>query len=99
MTTHNITMEPGDTLVLVIKAPEATGVVAAPAPRQAIRLAERQDEMLRLLVLGKSNKQIATAMGVSEATIKSHMKILIGKIGCCNRVGVAVWGMKNGYAP
>jgi LuxR family maltose regulon positive regulatory protein len=56
------------------------------APRGHRLLSEREHEVLDLLNHGLANKQIARSVGVSEATVKFHLKNLYGKLGVNSRV-------------
>jgi len=60
-------------------------------------LSEREEQILRGLVKGHSNKLIARTCGVVEATIKVHMKSILRKIRVANRTQAAVWGLERGY--
>lgn len=50
-----------------------------------MQLSERQQQVLRLLSLGKSNKEIAFALGITEGTVKQHLFTLYKKLGATNR--------------
>ncbi len=52
------------------------------------KLTEREQEVLQLLALGLSNKDMAQRMVVSEGTIKTHVHNLIGKLGAQSRTHV-----------
>jgi DNA-binding NarL/FixJ family response regulator len=52
---------------------------------QAPRLSPRERDVLRLLVEGKSNKEIAAALGVAERTVKFHVTSIFNKLGAENR--------------
>ena len=45
----------------------------------------REQDMLAGLLVGKSNKEIARKHGLSEVTVKHHLKSLRGKLGAKNR--------------
>jgi LuxR family maltose regulon positive regulatory protein len=51
-------------------------------------LTEREQEVLQLLALGLSNKEMAQRMVVSEGTVKTHVHNLIGKLGAQSRTHV-----------
>ncbi len=46
----------------------------------------RQKEVLDLVAAGKSNKQIACALGISEGTVKVHVNAAFRALGVHNRV-------------
>lgn len=52
----------------------------------ATELTARQKEVLNLLAAGKSNKQIAWALGISEGTVKVHVNAAFRALGVHNRV-------------
>jgi len=75
------------------------------SPAAAARLAERvhhqpltprESEILVLIVGGKSNKEIASALCVSEDTIKWHMKSLFTKLSVADRTQAAVTAIQRG---
>jgi hypothetical protein len=47
---------------------------------------------------GDSNKMIARELGITEATVKVHLKGLLRKIGAGNRTQAAIWAMNNGFS-
>jgi two-component system nitrate/nitrite response regulator NarL len=60
----------------------------------------RETEILKFLVNGDSNKVIARHLGITEATVKVHMKGILRKIRACNRTQAAIWAVNNGiHAP
>ncbi len=61
-------------------------------------LSEREDEALRYLTLGLSNKLIGREMGISEATVKVYVKNILRKLGFTSRTEAAVWAAENGYS-
>ncbi len=59
---------------------------AGPAEDSPFRkLTEREQEIMRLLIAGKSNKQIGLDLGLQEITIKIHLRNAYRKIGATNR--------------
>lgn len=88
-------------------APEPTlqAAIAVPlAPFQPIQcgaLSSRQEEILRSVALGHSNKLIARRLGIKEATVKGHVRVVLRKIGATNRTQAAVWVHRNqtSFAP
>ena len=49
------------------------------------------------MVRGHSNKMIARTCGVTDATIKVHMKSILRKIRVENRTQAAIWALGQGY--
>jgi len=62
--------------------------------RQA--LTNREREVLVLLVKGRSNKEIAAALGISDETAKSHLKTLFTKLGVRDRTDAAISAIRHG---
>jgi DNA-binding NarL/FixJ family response regulator len=57
--------------------------------RQAVTLSERQMEILALVRSGLRNKEIAHQLGISERTVKWHIKELFTLFGASNRTELA----------
>jgi DNA-binding NarL/FixJ family response regulator len=60
-------------------------------------LSDREREVLRLVVEGNSNKEIARQLGVEISTVKSHLHNAFEKIGVQDRTQAAVLCMQNGW--
>jgi DNA-binding NarL/FixJ family response regulator len=77
----------------------ATTPADLPKPREAVhRLTDRQRAVLRLVALGSSNKEIAIALGLSPATVKTHVAQVLATIGATNRTDAAVKARQAGLA-
>ena len=73
--------------------------MTAAGPQHSVRgLSPREQEILQLLVTGASNKMIAIKLGITEATVKVHLKTLLRKIDVNNRTQAAIWAMNNGFS-
>jgi DNA-binding NarL/FixJ family response regulator len=85
--------------VLLAGEPE-TGDGAATPPDEAWlqSLNAREFAVLRGVVRGQSNKQIAREMGIAEVTVKFHLRVLFRKLGVNRRAQVAVAASKAGVA-
>jgi DNA-binding NarL/FixJ family response regulator len=59
-------------------------------------LTERETEVLRLIVGGNSNKEIASALFISEATVKTHINSLLSKLGVSDRTQAATTALQRG---
>ncbi len=62
------------------------------------RLTARQRDVLRHLCRGASNKVIARALGMTEATVKVHVRQIMNKFGASNRTQVALHAMDSELA-
>lgn len=65
-----------------------------PAENQEFTTRER--DVLRLIAQGLSNKLIARRLGISESTVKVHVKHLLKKLKMKSRVEAAVWALQYG---
>ncbi|MCU0494992.1 MAG: response regulator transcription factor [Chloroflexaceae bacterium] len=59
-------------------------------------LTPREREVLRALALGRSNAQIANALTISEATVRSHVANLLGKLNLRDRAHATIFALKRG---
>jgi DNA-binding NarL/FixJ family response regulator len=59
-------------------------------------LTTRELEVLRLLGAGKSNKQIAAELQISERTARAHVSNILGKLGLASRTQAALWAVRQG---
>ena len=65
--------------------PRVAQVLARQLQSPAPSLTEREQEVLRGLAAGQTNKQIAEQMGISEGTVKVHVSNILAKLGAGNR--------------
>jgi DNA-binding NarL/FixJ family response regulator len=60
-------------------------------------LTEREIQVLRRVAMGAANKIIAVELSVSEATVKAHMKNILGKLGANDRTHAVTIAVKRGF--
>jgi len=96
----------GEELVTTIRAVHAgkSHIPAAIAEKLAARmgtedLTPREFDVLEQIVRGKSNKEIASELNVSEATVKTHINSLLGKLGVTDRTQAATAAIQRGIVP
>lgn len=75
--------------------PEST--TTAPVPID-VQLTERETEVLNLLAGALSNAEIAQALFIGEATVKTHVSNVLMKLGARDRVAAVVWAHRHGLA-
>jgi DNA-binding NarL/FixJ family response regulator len=59
-------------------------------------LSTREQEVLRLLVRGNSNKDIASALGITEATVKCHVSAIFLRLNVSDRTQAVVTALERG---
>jgi DNA-binding CsgD family transcriptional regulator/pimeloyl-ACP methyl ester carboxylesterase len=71
------------------------------APQRAEKtdnLTARERDVLRLVALGESNKEIAGSLGLSVHTVERHLSNIYGKIEVRGRAEATAWALRNGVA-
>ncbi|WP_026583911.1 response regulator [Bacillus sp. J33] len=61
-------------------------------------LTKRELEVLREIAKGKSNKEIASSLYITEKTVKTHVSNLLSKLELADRTQAALFAVKNGLA-
>ena len=60
------------------------------------QLTERERDVLKALIKGRSNKEIAASLFISEDTVKSHLKTLFAKLNVHDRTEAAISAIRHG---
>jgi DNA-binding NarL/FixJ family response regulator len=63
----------------------------------AAQLTPREREVVALIAKGRSNRDIAAALFISERTARTHVSHLLGKVGVESRIQLAIWAHGNGF--
>lgn len=80
-------------------APGAAGALVRSArmpPIPEFRLTDRQVQVLKLLVEGRSNAEIAKMLVISQATARFHVSNILAELGAANRAEAAALAVKHG---
>jgi DNA-binding NarL/FixJ family response regulator len=67
----------------------------APAPTQALRLTGRERQILTMVSLGMKNREMASALSISEGTLKVYVSRLLQKTGMRDRHQLALYRLRN----
>jgi two-component system nitrate/nitrite response regulator NarL len=65
---------------------------------KAVKLTEREREILHYVASGKSNKAIAKVLNISHDTVKLHVRHILAKLNMTSRVEAAVFAVEHGQA-
>ncbi len=71
-------------------------VDAARRPAEPAPLTEREREVILLIADGRTNQQIATRLGVTERTARTHVSNILAKLGLTSRTQAAMWAERRG---
>ncbi|MFE9247315.1 response regulator [Streptomyces sp. NPDC007088] len=87
----------------VLLQPEVAGMLLAqedhgPGPGRGGTLTDREREVLALIADGRSNREIARALVLSEKTVKTHVSNILMKLDLADRTQAALWAVRHGMA-
>jgi DNA-binding NarL/FixJ family response regulator len=83
----------GETVLAPTVAARLVGRMRAPAEE---KLSTRELEVLQLVAEGASNKEIASSLHISQATVKSHLIHIFGKLGVSDRTAAVTVALQRG---
>jgi DNA-binding NarL/FixJ family response regulator len=96
---------PHETLIEAIRKVKAGGrFVPTPVARALAsrmpdgELSSREREVLALLVRGKSNREIAEILSIKEATVKSHVSVILMRLNVTDRTQAVITALQRGLA-
>lgn len=94
---------PQEMLVAAVRRVYADGRYFPPPVHQALAartrdssLSRRERQVLELVAKGKSNKEIATALGITEATVKCHVSVILSRLNVTDRTQAVVTALHRG---
>ena len=58
-------------------------------------LTEREQEVLTLVAEGRSNREIAAILWISEKTVEKHVRQILEKLGVSTRIEAAIWAVRG----
>jgi DNA-binding NarL/FixJ family response regulator len=84
----------------VLFAPDAAEAMlgSGEGHRGTVVLTEREREVLAQLARGRSNREVARALVVSEKTVKTHVSNILTKLGVQDRTQAALYAVRHGLA-
>jgi len=65
-------------------------------PVQSDSLTDRETDVLKLVAAGKSNKEVALALAITERTVKTHVSNIMGKLDVQSRTQAALFAIRAG---
>ncbi|MBL1285313.1 response regulator transcription factor [Streptomyces sp. For3] len=74
----------GGTTMFLPRTPSGSGPERGPAPADTLTLRER--ELMELVAQGLSNRQIGSRLGITEGTVKRHLRNIFDKLGATSRL-------------
>ncbi|HEX6522037.1 MAG TPA: response regulator transcription factor [Streptosporangiaceae bacterium] len=92
-------LDPGVQRRLISAAARGAGDPAVSSDTDEGELTPREADVLRLIAAGRSNREIARELFVSEATVKTHVNRIFAKTGSRDRIQAMRYALAHGYAP
>ena len=94
---------PHDALVSALRRVHAGGRFLPPPVSRALssrvpncELSTREREVLNLIARGKSNKEIANDLGITESTVKTHVSVILMRLNVSDRTQAVVTALQRG---
>jgi DNA-binding NarL/FixJ family response regulator len=84
-------------LIDAIRIAAAGGIAFRRRPVGAVRLSERELDVVRLVVEGRSNDEIAARLGIGAKTVESHLRRLFERLDVASRTELATRALREGW--
>jgi DNA-binding NarL/FixJ family response regulator len=89
-------LAPGVTRQLLDQVGRRLPSAVSRAPAELAQLTDREQQVLGMLAAGMSNAEISEALVLSEATVKTHVSRVLGKLGLRDRVQAVIYAYETG---
>jgi DNA-binding NarL/FixJ family response regulator len=84
-------------LLAAIRAAAAGGIHFKVRPAQKLALSQRELEVVRLVVEGRSNDEIAAHLGIASKTVESHLRRIFERLAVASRTELATRALREGW--
>ena len=84
-------------LIDAIRRAAAGGIAFGRRPAGAVRLSERELDVVRLVVEGRSNDEIGARLGIGAKTVESHLRRLFERLDVASRTELATRALREGW--
>lgn len=88
---------PIDDLLAAIRAAAAGGIHFGLRPGTRLALSQRELDVVRLIVEGRSNDEIAGALEIAPKTVESHLRRIFERVGVASRTELATRALREGW--
>jgi DNA-binding NarL/FixJ family response regulator len=82
----------------VLLNPDVAGLLAEGVQPVPAKLTAREREVLTQVARGRSNREIANALHLSEKTVKTHVSSVLAKLGLADRTQAALYAVRTGLS-
>ena len=83
-------------VVAALSGPERGRMLGPPPPPPALDLTNRERDVLRLIAVGATNREIAAQLVITEGTVKNHISNILGRLGLRDRTQAAIYAREHG---
>lgn len=81
------------------KGPSGTAELPGGRGTDSLPVTERQLEILRNVARGRTNREIGETLGISELTVRNHMRSILKRLSSADRTHAVVIAIGNGWIP
>jgi DNA-binding NarL/FixJ family response regulator len=85
--------------VLSVFIERMSSLAARTLPAGHATFTDREQEVLEMLVGGRSNREIGAPLGIGERTVKAHVAKLLRKVGVQNRIALSLHAVRHSLVP